>query len=447
MKNFKFYVLALLMALCSACSSGGDSAITAPEDLKPYIFEVYLEKRLIPDSAYVSVFTNGHQLTKIIGAEKTSPDGGKCMFATPPIQYGDYAKITVFVHAVHDNDTTKMEFSRFAPMIKEDYWANSAEKTPILNIYTATASKTVEYNLSQKRMTYKEATTKAYDNMKDFGISDRSFEKDQSLTNISSMSPIQLPYVYCRYFLSDSVFYNDFLELQDAIRDGEWGDTLFRVRAADALVRTFKNMSWDNVPGINIFYNYHDFYPNFWESIYGMEVCNDNHIGDTLVNANRRSEFYDSIFVCAGRMLQGGIKWQHWRIREPEEAKMGICNPFESRPGIINKYNPQVGEIDSVIYTCEIDGWKETNNIDFILRYWQIPCNQEMIHRAFIYKDSLYLCQAQKYSDEEWPMAYLYGARQNIYYAWTGDQAVIDSVYPGEVPSSALLKNVKGVWE
>lgn len=438
-------MLSLFFALFAACDNGDGSGITSAEDIRQYSFEVFLESRIIPDSAILSIYSENHLLENTVKTIKNCFNGSKCLFETAPLKYGDHAKITVFAHSL--NDSIKMEFSRMAPMKAGKQNNNEFYTSSILNIYTAAASKAVEYNLQEKLMSYEAATQAAYKNMKDFGIDDRNFESDQFNPNISSMSPIQLPYVYCRYFLSDSVFYNDFLELQDAIRDGEWGDTLFRVRAADALVRTFKNMSWDNVPGINIFYNYHDFYPNFWESIYGMEVCNDNHIGDTLVNANRRSEFYDSVFVCAGRMLQGGIKWQHWRIREPEEAKMGICNPFESMPGIINKYNPQVGEIDSVIYTCEIDGWKETNNIDFILRYWQIPCNQEMIHRAFIYKDSLYLCQAQKYSDEEWPMAYLYGARQNIYYAWTGDQAVIDSVYPGEIPSSALLKNVKGVWE
>lgn len=437
MDMLRLIMLSLFFALFAACDSGDSSGITQPEDLKQYTIELYLENRIIPDSVNIIVFSKNHIIEKTVKTRKRCFSGSPCLFETAPLKYGEYAKITAFAHAISENDTTKMEFSSFAPM--------NATKT-ILNIYTAAASKAVEYFLREKNMSYEDATTKAYDNMKDFGNSDQGFERDRCKPNVSSMCPIQLPYVYCRYFLSDSVFYSDFLELQDAIRDGEWGDTLFRVRAADALVRTFKNMSWDNVPGINIFYNYHDFYPNFWESIYGMEVCNDNHIGDTLVNANRRSEFYDSVFVCAGRMLQGGIKWQHWRIREPEEAKMGICNPFELRPGIINKYNPQVGEIDSVIYTCGLEGWEKTHDVNIILKHRHIPCSKEIVNRTYIYNDYLYLCQTFTYSSEEWPDAFLFG-QQQTYYAWTRDKDIIDSVYPGGVPDSALLKNVEGLWK
>ena len=131
------------------------------------------------------------------------------------------------------------------------------------------------------------------------------------------MNPIQLPYIYCRYFLSDSVFYSDFLELQEAIRDGEWADTLFRIRAADDLARTYQNQNWVDVPGMT-FYNQNEYIPNFWESAFGMEVCNDNHIGDTLVNANRRSSLYDSVFVCTEQMYSYYAKWQHWVLSRPQ---------------------------------------------------------------------------------------------------------------------------------
>lgn len=440
----RLIILSLIFAFFAACDNGDGSKITQPETIKQYTVEVYLADRIVTDSVIISVYSQNHVLENTAKTRKNCFIGTKCLFDTAPLKFGEYAKITAFAHAINGDDTTRMEFSRFAPMNATNPWINAEYETPILNIYTAAASEAVNYFLREKHMSYEDATAKAYDNMKDFGIADRNFEKDQYNINAYTMSPTQLPYIYTRYFLSDSVFYSDFLELQNAIRDGEWGDTLFRVRAADALVRTFKNMSWVNAPGMGVFYNYDNFYPNFWESIYGMEVCNDNHIGDTLVNANHRSAFYDSVFVCAGRMLQGGVKWQHWRIREPEEAQLGICNPNELRPGLINTYNPKVGEIDSIIYTCTLNGWEKTNDANIILKYRQIPCNAETSGKTYFFNDSLYLCQTYTYSDEEWPIAFLYG-EQRIHYAWTGDQDIIDSVYPGGVPDSALLINVEGL--
>lgn len=446
MGMLRLVMLFLIFVLFTACSSGDSSGITQPVDLKQFTVEVYLENRIIPDSVNITVFSKNNVIEKTVKTRKQCFSGSPCLFETAPLQYGEYAKITAFTHAISENDTMKMEFSSFAPMNANvtKPLIDDGSQNPVLNIYTATASKAVEYFLREKQMSYEDATKKAYDNMKDFGISDREFERDRCRPNVSSMSPIQIPYVYTRYFISDSVFYSDFLELQDAIRDGEWADTLFRVRAADAFVRTFKNLKWNNVPGMT-FYGYDDYIPDFWESTYGMDVCNDKYIGDTLVNANRRSEFYDSVFVCAGRMKQGYIKWQHWRIREPEEEKMGICNPNELRPGEINTYNPQVAEMDSIIYTCGLEGWEKTNDVNIILKYRQIPCNVETNSRTYIYNDSLYLCHTFTYSDKEWPTAYLFGQQQQTYYAWTGDKDIIDSVYPEGVPDSALLINVEGL--
>lgn len=442
MKFLQLILPALFMTFFAACDSGDSSDITQPEIIKQYTVEVYLENRIIPDSVAITIFSKNHTVKSTVKTRKKCFAGSPCLFETAPLKYEEYARITAFAHAINGNDTTKMEFFRFAPMNATNPWINAEYQTPILNIYTAAASKAVEYFLQENRMSYEEATTKAYDNMKAFGIADREFEKDKYNPNVSSMSAAQLPYIYCRYFLSDSVFYSDFLELQDAIRDGEWGDTLFRVRAADAFVRTFKNMKWNNAPGMT-FYGYDDFIPNFWEITYGMEVCNDRLIGDTLVNANRRSEFYDSVFVCAGRLKQAGFKWQHWRIREPEEEKMGIC---ELGSGMINSFNPKIGEIDSTIYICAQEGWKKTNNINTILKYRQIPCNAETINRTYIYNDTLYLCHSMDHSDEEWQTLYLSGTK-HVYCAWTGDKDIIDSVYPGGVPDSALLINVEGLWK
>lgn len=311
MKSLKFFIIALFFAFMTACDNGDSLDITSVEENKQFSFEVYLESRIIPDSAIVSIYNSNNRLEKTVKTRKKCFAGAKCMFETAPLKYEEYAKITLFAHATTETKTIQMEFERFAPMNESNYG------NPILNIYTAAASKAIEYNILEKNMSYDDATQNAYNNMKNFGISDREYEKDQYFPNVSSMNPIQLPYIYCRYFLSDSVFYSDFLELQEAIRDGEWADTLFRIRAADDLARTYQNQNWVDVPGMT-FYNQNEYIPNFWESAFGMEVCNDKNIGDTLINANRRSSLYDSVFVCTEQMYSYYVKWQHWVLRRPQ---------------------------------------------------------------------------------------------------------------------------------
>ncbi|ADL25693.1 putative lipoprotein [Fibrobacter succinogenes subsp. succinogenes S85] len=317
MKFSKLFIIVLFFAFMTACDNGDSLDITSVEENKQFSFEVYLESRIIPDSAIVSMYNSSNRLEKTVKTRKKCFAGAKCMFETAPLKYEEYAKITLFAHATTENKTIQMEFERYAPMNTSTSTINVYYGTPVLNIYTAAASKAIEYNLLEKNMSYGDATQNAYDNMKNFGISDREYEKDQYFPNVSSMNPIQLPYIYCRYFLSDSVFYSDFLELQEAIRDGEWADTLFRIRAADDLARTYQNPNWVDVPGMT-FYNQNEYIPNFWESAFGMEVCNDKNIGDTLINANRRSSLYDSVFVCTEQMYSYYAKWQHWVLSRPQ---------------------------------------------------------------------------------------------------------------------------------
>lgn len=357
MNTLRFIIFALSLTLFTACDNGDGIDLVDPENLKQYPIEIFFENRIIPDSVTVSIYIDNRIINEV-KADNMCHSGAKCWFITEPIKFGDYAKVTLYAHAVTENDTTKMIFYRYAPMTESNSWMGGNCQRTILNIYTATASKAIEYFLQRKNMSFKEATAKAYENMKDFGFTDRDFEKDEFRPKVSSINPIQLPYTYCRYFLSDSVFYSDFLELQDAIRDAEWGDTLFRVRAADALVSSFKNMNWINVPGMS-FYGYEEYIPNFWETIYGMEVCDDRNYGETFINRNRRSTYYDSVFVCDSRLKQGYYKWKHWRLRTPLESELGLCLPKESVPGEINPIETKISEKDSTVYTCGLDGWEK----------------------------------------------------------------------------------------
>ena len=191
MKSLKFFIIALLFAFMTACDNGDSLDITSVEENKQFSFEVYLESRIIPDSAIVSMYNSSNRLEKTVKTRKKCFAGAKCMFETAPLKYEEYAKITLFAHATTENKTIQMEFERYAPMNTSTSTINVYYGTPVLNIYTAAASKAIEYNLLEKNMSYGDATQNAYDNMKNFGISDREYEKDQYFPNVSSMNPIQ----------------------------------------------------------------------------------------------------------------------------------------------------------------------------------------------------------------------------------------------------------------
>ena len=144
MNTLRFIIFALSLTLFTACDNGDGIDLVDPENLKQYPIEIFFENRIIPDSVTVSIYIDNRIINEV-KADNMCHSGAKCWFITEPIKFGDYAKVTLYAHAVTENDTTKMIFYRYAPMTESNSWMGGNCQRTILNIYTATASKAIEY--------------------------------------------------------------------------------------------------------------------------------------------------------------------------------------------------------------------------------------------------------------------------------------------------------------
>lgn len=416
-----------------ACSVDDGSSASgrygAPEEAQSFYLQVSLENRLMPDSVNVTFLDKQFRVIRTAVAKPQSSlvtgvvlDGH---YMTEPVSVqADYVKMDVAIPGGNLGNGNTMHFSRYAKA--DDY-------EPLLNIFTAMSSRLVERLMMESSLPYDTVMARAYDNIEDFfGFGYVDYENSR----YNNSGPGVTPYLYCRYFTSDSIFYHDFRELEAAIDEGAWGDTLFRVRAADELLRYFGMENWTRKRGLDL-NDPANLVPDFWEVAYGMERCTDSRIGDTLANANRRSDFYDSIFVCDRVHDSTANVNAHWRLVTAAERDFGYCLYGSDK----------VVERDSAFYHCARTGWQKTDDMDVVIRNTFERCDTYRIGDIYEFRGTPYICHSYTYRDTVglWP-GFGYASTYAIGYAWTDDAAVIDSVYPGGIPDTSSVEEEKP-WE
>ncbi|MBR4784331.1 MAG: hypothetical protein IK012_03650 [Fibrobacter sp.] len=429
MTILRIFICILALVPFVSCTVDLGSSSTEEEEYfdetpRSYEVRVSLDMGLFPDSVYVTFLDKRLRGIETVNAWPISVVGSDWLYQTDPISVrASYIRMDIVKIAENNGNEMRMVFSRYA---KADAYLSR------LNLNTALAIKTVDRLMKKENLPYDSAMSVAYANMDDFfGIEDYDYEY-HGFSNYGN--EIQ-PYLYCRYFDSDSVFYSDFGELVDAIDAGEWGDTLFRVRAADGLVRSFVANRWRDFRGLQLF-NSSEAIPEFWEKAYGMEFCTEARIGDTIANGNRKSDFYDSVFVCdlnlsLGPFLNGK---PHWRPVTSEDRELGFC--LYGNEAIVEK--------DSVFYHCSKGYWQKEDDMNIVINKLYASCNSNFPDKLYDFRGKTYICHQQTVVDSTFYYMGLGYTTQRTEYVWTDDQAVIDSVYPGGVADSSLIREEEG---
>lgn len=391
-------------------SSASEEEEYFDETPRSYTVLVSFDMGLFPDSVYVTFLDKHFRGIETVNAWPQSASGGDWFYSTTPLVVrASYIRIDMVKSVENNGSAMRMFFSGYT---KADAYR------PRLNIYTALALKTIDRLMKEEYLPYDSAVAVAYANMDDFfGIKKYDYE----YMGFRNWGNEVLPYLYCRYFISDSVFYSDFKELADAIDAGEWGDTLFRVRAADEMTRYYNKNGWTQVRGMAL-YDSNRTIPNFWETAYGMEYCVEERLGDTIAIGNRRSEFYDSVFVCdITRQSYSNTETPYWRPVTSDERKLGICLDGKD----------DVAESDSTFYHCERNGWQKTEDMTVIINHLHEECNSRTASNVYNFRGTLYTCSSYNYTDSTYANMGYVTTRSK--YVWSKDEAAVDSVNPGGV--------------
>ena len=312
----------------------------------------------------------------------------------------------------------KMEFVQYAN--------SSAVRNINMNLLASVSSKAMEQYLCEDRLSYHDARDKAYHQTGCFFGYD-AYDYDGVDFNKYEMDP----YIYSRYFISDSVFYSDYKEMAKAIAKGEFGDSLYRTRAADDLVKYFKIDHWEGVRGL---YDWQtiaimpfakkgfvlDAEPlrNFVESAYGFPFCKEILLGDTIVNKTRGSAYYDTVFICDHLPTSDINPKLHWRMIDETEHELGPC--VATTTGLVER--------DSLYYRCADYRWELVTDHTVILNQAYGLCDATLEKRLKTYRDTVYMCTREDYND---PAAAMMGTvYERTRYIWTADADSINSVYP-----------------
>lgn len=429
----RFIICILALIPFVACSVDDSSSASGQDEYgeiqaQYYCVQVSFEKNLDPDTVYITFVDSLLREIRTFGMKRRSARINESFYYESEyvIPSAPYVKISMVTYGSNPENGTRMEFSRFA---------STHDDKPVLNIYTALATKSIERHIKQGKLDIDSAMSLTYAAIDDFfGFKNFDFEHEGYWYDINPV----MAYIYCRYFISDSVFFKDFKNLEDAIDNGEWGDTLFRVRAADELLRHYDMNGWKDARPIDIYHPVNNF-PDFWEIAYGMDSCTVSQIGDSITNANRRSDFYDSIFVCdqphdQPTMPSGLLAVRdrpHWRLITPDETKFGLC--LSGREKIV--------ESDSVFYHCGKRSWEVATDTNDIIKLLYKECNSIHLNEIYNFRGTNFMCYFYPYIDSSY--AYI-GAVTSRKYAWKSDTDIIDSVYPGGIPDSKITYETEG---
>ncbi len=311
----------------------------------------------------------------------------------------------------------KMEFVQYAD--------SSISRHIKLNMLASVSSKALENELCNEHLDYQDARDKAYRKTARFFGYDKS---DYDGSDVDAIG--RDPYIFSRYFVSDSVFYSDYKNMAAAIANGEFGDTLYRTRAADDLVKYFKMDRWEAVRGmyekqwvwpnaigtteqktINL-----NVFPNFWENAYGFPYCTEELLGDTVVNMTRGSAFYDTTFICDQRHGISVTDEYHWRLINKTERELGpcLCTTRDYK------------ERDSLYYSCNNFYWVQVTDPTTIVNLAVKACQEYYKNKLTTYRDTVYMCLREDYKDTVFENVILDRTR----YIWTADTNTIKTIYP-----------------
>lgn len=211
----------------------------------------------------------------------------------------------------------------------------------------------------------------------------------------STVDPL-LPYFYCRYFESDSVFYSDFEELKKRYQKGELLDSAIKLHVADGALRFQMKISdsgddYKMSARDSLMDKITDTYAILWDEVYGTHMYrNSDSIGSLQTVQNEKSDFDGRHFLRDGHKERhiSSLSWTMWRLVSPLEDSIGICLYDSSH---IKQYKDDY-------YVCAKDSyiWQKTSERDTILSYLYGVCDRHSnTSRVRVYQDTMYHCHCE----------------------------------------------------
>lgn len=217
--------------------------------------------------------------------------------------------------------------------------------------------------------------------------------------NYSNQDALNFPFFFCRHFVSDSVFYSDFLELREQFGKTGTFDSTVTLRVADDLLRSYSYSSNGGYAdrsrdGSYIFDGF-----SFITGSLGMKLNKPGSYQHTELPVeevtDKKSAFYGTRFVYNNDCAVSS-EFSHWRKVMPLEDTLGIC--FRSGVDTVKIYR-------DVHYICsrETMTWEVAKDFEIVKAYLFGACNIYVPYNRFrMWNDTLYSCTEVRWGEYDW---------------------------------------------
>ena len=306
---------------------------------------------------------------------------GSYIYKAEPADYPSrYLKFSFT--CLHSDSAFKMEFVQYV-----DY---ASDSVPVLNVLEALESERVESLVRKEKFYLEQAKIKALREVY------RMLDCDSLLKGISYQDSPRtlwwLPYLYGKYDVrsSDSVFYAVYAKLRSAVgSEKTWHDYVDETEIVDSLYSRYRR-------GINQWgtqvekFNYDRDYTflKLWADYYGLGVCADSTVGDTVRIADKESAFNGDLLVCGKNVFSVNHRY-FWRRVDSLETVLGLC----LRDTLVLH--------DSVLYDCNVGKmeWNRLSLLETVL-YIHEKCSWDRRGEVVVYDsvevscdcDQIYSC-------------------------------------------------------
>lgn len=217
--------------------------------------------------------------------------------------------------------------------------------------------------------------------------------------NYSNQDALNFPFFFCRHFVSDSVFYSDFLELREQFGKTGTFDSTVTLRVADDLLCSYSYSSNGGYAdrsrdGSYIFDGF-----SFITGSLGMKLNKPGSYQHTELPveevSEKKSAFYGTRFVYNNDCAVSS-EFSHWRKVMPLEDTLGIC--FRSGVDTVKIYR-------DVHYICsrETMTWEVAEDFETVKTYLFGACNIYVPYNRFrMWNDTLYSCTEVRWGEYDW---------------------------------------------
>ncbi len=269
----------------------------------------------------------------------------------------------------------KMEISQYVNMGDVEYWKKSTQ-----NLVGALIFERVTKLVQDSGLDYNNAKILAQmEFAKTLGIENWNYEE----TPLQTHKNLLWPYFYCRHFVSDSVFYSDFLELRRILGRGDSLDSSVYIRMADDMLRRLETVPHEKTNFVRMNARDTGFfkvvnYKQIWKKAYGFDFEAKVNRGTVYTVDVEDSELCGRRFVAEDVYRSWSSPATVWRPVSALEDTLGLClndlDTLVKRDGLYYKCPRESSvweivedqsEVTNRLYeVCDLQKWGKVRLVD-----------------------------------------------------------------------------------